>query len=87
MNWTYKDGANWPDCCGQRPIDSRMVLDLGEHSQRSRYELLIRMVDPSGDLIPPGTFLYLAESAAERLALARSTAHVPHIRCPLAGRT
>jgi EAL domain-containing protein (putative c-di-GMP-specific phosphodiesterase class I) len=45
---------------GQFTLHAQPVVEL--HSGRiNRCELLLRMVDESGDTIPPGAFLYIAE--------------------------
>ena len=45
---------------GQFTLYRQPILEL--HSERvSQCELLLRMVDDSGDAIPPGAFLYIAE--------------------------
>jgi diguanylate cyclase (GGDEF)-like protein/PAS domain S-box-containing protein len=45
---------------GQFTLYAQPILEL--HSDRvSQCELLLRMVDDSGDAIPPGAFLYIAE--------------------------
>jgi diguanylate cyclase (GGDEF)-like protein/PAS domain S-box-containing protein len=42
-------------------LHAQPIVSLGEESGARRHELLLRMIDESGDLIPPGTFLYVAE--------------------------
>ena len=42
-------------------LHAQPILDLSGADGPARHELLLRMVDDSGDLIPPGTFLYVAE--------------------------
>jgi diguanylate cyclase (GGDEF)-like protein/PAS domain S-box-containing protein len=42
-------------------LHAQPIVSLGEDDGVPRYELLLRMIDPDGDLIPPGTFLYVAE--------------------------
>ncbi len=45
---------------GQFTLHAQPIVEL--HSERvSQCELLLRMVDDSGDTIPPGAFLYIAE--------------------------
>jgi len=46
------------------------IVSLAAHDA-PQYELLLRMRDPHGDLIPPGSFLYIAE----RLGLIREIDH------------
>lgn len=41
-------------------LDAQPVLHLGEN-RVSQYELLLRMVDERGEIIPPGAFLGIAE--------------------------
>ncbi len=41
-------------------LHAQPIVDLGT-GMISQYELLIRMKQADGDLIPPGTFLYIAE--------------------------
>ncbi len=41
-------------------LHAQPILAVDESGER-RYELLLRMVGDDGDLIPPGTFLYVAE--------------------------
>ena len=41
-------------------LHAQPIVDLRDGSS-ARYELLLRMVDDAGDLIPPGAFLYVAE--------------------------
>jgi diguanylate cyclase (GGDEF)-like protein/PAS domain S-box-containing protein len=42
-------------------LHAQPIYPLAHDDGVPRYELLLRMIDPSGDLIPPGTFLYVAE--------------------------
>jgi diguanylate cyclase (GGDEF)-like protein/PAS domain S-box-containing protein len=42
-------------------LHAQPILPLGRDDGVPRFELLLRMIDASGDLIPPGTFLYVAE--------------------------
>ena len=42
-------------------LHAQPIVALGVEEDVTRYELLLRMDDASGDLIPPGTFLYVAE--------------------------
>ena len=42
-------------------LHAQPIVALGRDDGVPRYELLLRMIDDSGDLIPPGTFLYVAE--------------------------
>jgi diguanylate cyclase (GGDEF)-like protein/PAS domain S-box-containing protein len=41
-------------------LEAQPIIDL-RSGRITEYELLIRMVDGEGELIPPGTFLYIAE--------------------------
>ncbi|HYF25191.1 MAG TPA: GGDEF domain-containing phosphodiesterase, partial [Baekduia sp.] len=41
-------------------LHAQPILPLADRTER-RFELLLRMTSPDGDLIPPGTFLYVAE--------------------------
>jgi diguanylate cyclase (GGDEF)-like protein/PAS domain S-box-containing protein len=45
---------------GRFTLLAQPIVDLGG-TQADRFELLLRMRDRQGELIPPGTFLYIAE--------------------------
>lgn len=42
-------------------MDAQPIIELHPSGAQQRFELLIRMLDPSGELIPPGKFLLAAE--------------------------
>jgi diguanylate cyclase (GGDEF)-like protein/PAS domain S-box-containing protein len=47
---------------GQFAIHAQPILPVGDEDDGPRrFELLLRMIGDNGDLIPPGTFLYVAE--------------------------
>jgi diguanylate cyclase (GGDEF)-like protein/PAS domain S-box-containing protein len=62
-----KEHVSWVERIRQTLAEDRFtlyaqpILPLGEDDRRPRHELLIRMIDPTGDVVPPGTFLYIAE--------------------------
>ncbi|UJA19710.1 EAL domain-containing protein [Thermoleophilia bacterium SCSIO 60948] len=42
-------------------LHAQRIVSLGEDDGRARHELLVRMLDHAGNLIPPGSFLPIAE--------------------------